>query len=84
MSTTTRRTEERLLELELQNRSLKTEEWLDTKQAAAFLGITEGSLRNMVCRRKLSYHKLGSRNRYAKSELQDLIVPARKEESNGY
>ncbi len=63
--------------------SLKTEIWLNTKQAAEFLGITEGSLRNMVCLRKVRYFKRGSRNRYLLDDLRELITPALKEEISG-
>ena len=57
--------------------SLKVEIWLDTKQAAAYLGISEGALRIMVCRRKIKYHKLGNRNRYLLDDLREVISPSR-------
>lgn len=56
-------------------RSLKVEIWLDTKQAAEYLGISEGALRIMVCRRKIKYHKLG--NRYLLDDLREAISSSR-------
>lgn len=70
--------------LQLDDSSLTTEKWLTTKEAANYLRITEGALRNMVCLRKVRYRKLGGRNRYLLDDLRDLLVsPKHEEESNG-
>lgn len=55
--------------------SLKTE-WLTTKEAAEFLKIPVGSLRNLTSNGKVPYYKLtGTRlNRYLRSELQGLLL----------
>lgn len=57
---------------------IRNEVWLDTKQAAEYLGITETALRIMVCRRKIKYHKLGIRNRYLLDDLREAISPSEK------
>ncbi|MCA9761372.1 MAG: helix-turn-helix domain-containing protein [Streptococcus sp.] len=58
-------------------------EWLDTEQAAAYLQISPGSLRNMVSDGRIPHYKLQRRNRYLKSELDKLIMQ-NKRGSHGY
>lgn len=48
-------------------------EWLDTKDAAKFLSVSEASLLNMVNQRKIIPGKLGRRNRYHIEDLLSLI-----------
>jgi hypothetical protein len=50
-----------------------TKEWLDTKDAAKFLSVSEASLLNMVTQRKIVPGKLGRRNRYHVEDLLSLI-----------
>ncbi len=50
-----------------------TKEWLDTKDAAKFLSVSEASLLNMVNQRKIIPGKLGRRNRYHIEDLLSLI-----------
>lgn len=70
--------------LQIDDSSLTTEKWLTTKEAASYLRITEGALRNMVCLRKVRYRKLGGRNRYLLDDLRDLLVsPKHEEEAHG-
>lgn len=59
--------------------SLKTEEreWLCSKNAAAYLGISVGSLMNMVSARTVPAYKLGRRNRYRREELRQLLLSNR-------
>lgn len=50
-----------------------TKEWLDTKDAAKFLSISQQSLLNMVNQRKIIPGKIGRRNRYHVEDLLSLI-----------
>lgn len=58
----------------------KTKEinWLTTKEASLVLGVSEKSLLNMVHRGLIPFYKLGRRNRYKLSELNELIQKTRK------
>ena len=60
--------------------SLKIEEdWLTTEQAARFLGLSVGALRNMTSNGQVPYYKLGPRrNRYRMCELQELLLSQRR------
>ena len=55
-----------------------TNEWLDTNQAAAYLKVSVGALRNMTSNGQISYYKLGNRNRYRMSELQSLLLSQKR------
>lgn len=66
-----------------QHRSLTTEEWLDSVQAAAYLKISIGALRNMTSNGQLPYHKLGKRNRYRTEELRELLLSQKRGVSYG-
>lgn len=54
--------------------SLKIQEWLTTEEAATYLGLTVGALRNMASNGQVPYHKLGRRNRYLLVELRQLLL----------
>lgn len=58
----------------------KTKEitWLTTFEASQVLGVSEKSLLNMVHRGLIPFYKLGRRNRYKLSELNELIQKTRK------
>jgi len=60
--------------------SLKTENaWLTTEQAAAYLGISSGTLRNMTSNGQVPYYKLGPRrNRYRMCELNELLLSQKR------
>lgn len=47
--------------------------WLTSKEAAAYIRITPGNLRVMICRGLLRPYKLNNRNRFKKAELDILI-----------
>ena len=47
--------------------------WLTTEEAAAFLKIDKGTLLNYVSNGMIPYYKLGRRNRYLQSELDQLL-----------
>ena len=57
--------------------SLKTE-WLASKEAAIFLGVSEAQLRNLTSAGRIPYYKFGRLNRYKASELEDLIRKNRR------
>ena len=48
-------------------------EWLNSSEAARFLGLSSNALRIMVCRKKVKFRKLGSRLRFDKNELIRLL-----------
>ena len=54
------------------------DEWLTTEEAAAFLKIPAASLRNMASAGRVPFYKLGSKNRYRKSELANLLFENRR------
>jgi excisionase family DNA binding protein len=61
--------------------SLKTETWLDSREAALYLRLSLGALRNMTSNGQVPYYKLGARNRYLKSDLQRLLLQNRRGEA---
>jgi excisionase family DNA binding protein len=62
--------------------SLKSE-WFNSVEAADFLGVPVGTLRNMTSNGKVIYFKLGRCNRYRKSDLQELLLSKKRGASNG-
>ena len=58
--------------------SLKTEEWMTTKEAAEFLRIKCASLLNLSSNGKIPYYKFQRRNRYLKSDLSQLLLSNRR------
>ena len=67
------------------NGSLITKEWLNTGEAAAYLGIPVGTLRNLTSNGQIPYYKVpGTRlNRYSVTELRDLLFKNKRGGSNG-
>ena len=65
--------------------SLETEhnEVLTTEEAANYLRISVGTLRNMTSDGLVPYTKLGNRNRYFLNELRELLLSNRKGGSHG-
>ncbi len=59
-------------------------EWLDTNQAAQYLGISPAVLRNMTSNGKVPFYKLGRRNRYRLPELRELLLSEKRGSSYGY
>jgi excisionase family DNA binding protein len=53
-------------------------EWLTTEEAATFLRVTVGSLRNMTSNGQVRAYKLGRRNRYLMDELNELLFSSKK------
>lgn len=56
---------------------LKSLKWMTSKEAAMYLRISVGELRNMVWRRQIHFFKLGTRLRFLRTDL-DLACVARK------
>lgn len=50
------------------------QEWLSTEEAAAYLRLSIGSLRNLTSNGVIPRYKLGSRNRYRQEELRHLLL----------
>lgn len=63
--------------------SLKYREWMTTEEAAAYLGLSPGALRNMTSNGQVPYHKLGRRNRYQMVELKQLLLSQKRGVSHG-
>lgn len=63
--------------------SLKIEEWLNTEEAARYLGLSVGSLRNMASNGQIPYYKLGRRNRYHLPQLREFLLSNRRGGFNG-
>jgi excisionase family DNA binding protein len=55
-----------------------SEEWLTTKEAAAYLKVSEGTLRNLCCNGVVPYYKLVRRNRYRVFDLRSLLMGNQK------
>ena len=66
--------------------SLETEyfEVLTSEEAASYLRVSVGSLRNMTSNGHVPYCKLGGRNRYLKKDLQQLLLSKRRGGMHGY
>ena len=47
--------------------------WLSSKEAARYLGISEGTLRNLTSNGHIQYYKFRRLNRYKTSDL-DLLI----------
>lgn len=54
------------------------EEWLTTEEAAEYLKISPGSLRNMTSNGQVPFYKLARRNRYLKSELRNMMLKEKR------
>ena len=68
-----------VLESKFDSCSLKIEmEWLTTDEAAAYLKVSVGSLRNMTSNGRVIYYKLEGRNRYRLSDLRDLLLSQKR------
>jgi len=50
------------------------EEWLSTKEAAAYLKVSPRTVLNMCSNGTLTYYKLGRRNRYLQDDLRVLLI----------
>lgn len=69
-------------DIEPELRSVKRE-WLTTEGATDYLGLSEGSLRNMTSNGQIPYYKLGNRNRYLVTDLRALLLSNKRGVLNG-
>jgi len=53
-------------------------EWLDSTEAAAYLSLSVGSLRNMTSNGHVPYYKLQGRNRYRLEDLRNLLLSQKR------
>ena len=51
-------------------------EWLTSREAALFLRVSVGQLRNMVWRRQIKFYKLGRRLRFSRRDVEKILRPA--------
>lgn len=51
--------------------------WLTTEEAAEYLRVSVGSLRNMVSYGQIPYYKLMGRNRYKLQDLKNLLIQSK-------
>lgn len=61
----------------------QADEWLTTKQAALYLKVSEGSLRNMTSNGHVIHYKLGRRTRYRLIDLRNLLISQKRGGSYG-
>jgi excisionase family DNA binding protein len=48
--------------------------WFNSKEASDYLGISVRTLFNEVSKGNIPYYKFGKRNRYLKSELDQMLL----------
>ena len=60
-----------------------TIEWLNTDEAAKYLKVSVGSLRNLTSSGKIPYYKFERRNRYRLKDLRDLLLSKKRGGQNG-
>jgi excisionase family DNA binding protein len=58
---------------ENKSNDLKFKEWLTSKEAAHYIGISEGTLRNLTSNGHIKYYKFRRLNRYKPADL-DLLI----------
>ena len=63
------------------NQISQSQVWLTTEEAAAYLRISVGTLRNMTSNGQVPYSKLGRRNRYQIEDLRNLHSKTRTGDS---
>lgn len=55
------------------------QEWLTTREAADYLGLSRGSLQNMASNGQIPHYKLGKRcNRYRVTDLRELLLAKKR------
>lgn len=56
-----------------------TQEWLTTREAASYLGLSTGALLNMTSNGEIPHYKLGKRrNRYRVADLRELLLTRKR------
>lgn len=71
------------IDCKAKDREQYTPKWLNTQQAANYLGLTEKALLNLVSLGRIPYYKLGRANRYSAAELDELVMMNPKGLRNG-
>lgn len=61
------------------NSPIDFDEWLTSKEAAQYLRVSVGSLRNMVSNGQIPHFKLFGRNRFHRKDLRQLLKKSRGE-----
>lgn len=56
----------------------QNDEWLTSREAAAYLKISEACLRNLCSNGQIPYYKLERRNRYRLKDLEDLLLQTKR------
>lgn len=54
-------------------------EYIGSREAAKFLGVSYKQIRNLTASRKITYYKVGRLNRYKLSDLREFIEKNKKE-----
>jgi excisionase family DNA binding protein len=57
---------------------LSQDRWFSTKEAADYLRIPAGTLRNMTSNGQVTHYKLGRLNRYLESDLKKLLLSQKR------
>ncbi len=60
------------------SKNFENQEWLTTEEAADYLRISVGRLRNMTSNGYVPFYKLGRSNRYLKEELRKMLLDNRR------
>ena len=47
--------------------------WMNSKEAASYVRVSVGQIRNLVSERKIPFHHFGGRLRFLKSDLDALM-----------
>ncbi len=51
--------------------------WITTKEAAQYLRVSVGQIRNMVWRGQLPSHRVNNRLRFLRSDIDKIVKPSR-------
>ena len=54
-------------------------EYLSSREAAKFLGVSYKQIRNLTASRKITSYKVGRLNRYKLSDLREFIEKSKRE-----
>jgi excisionase family DNA binding protein len=49
------------------------DEWLNSQEAARFLSVSNGQLRNLTSNGRIPFYKFGRSNRFKRSELEKVL-----------
>jgi excisionase family DNA binding protein len=62
---------------------LADQEWLTATEAATYLRVSVGTLRNLTSNGGIPYYKLGRRVRYRSEDLRNLLLLNKRGKYNG-